>query len=156
MDPNSGKKNMFNKLSKKQCLDLLEKETFSRVTVSFYKYVVLENLDNLRDNLYENWRQLEVLGRIYLAEEGINAQLSVPKHNWEVFVKQVYSYSFFKDVIFKKAVEDDGKSFFKLTVKIRPQIVADGLSKTDYDVTNVGEHLSINNGMKQLIMALQW
>ena len=142
MDPNSGKKNMFNKLSKKQCLDLLEKETFSRVTVSFYKYVVLENLDNLRDNLYENWRQLEVLGRIYLAEEGINAQLSVPKHNWEVFVKQVYSYSFFKDVIFKKAVEDDGKSFFKLTVKIRPQIVADGLSKTDYDVTNVGEHLS--------------
>ena len=74
MDPNSGKKNMFNKLSKKQCLDLLEKETFSRVTVSFYKYVVLENLDNLRDNLYENWRQLEVLGRIYLAEEGINAR----------------------------------------------------------------------------------
>ena len=47
MDPNSGKKNMFNKLSKKQCLDLLEKETFSRVTVSFYKYVVLENLENL-------------------------------------------------------------------------------------------------------------
>ena len=39
-------------------------------------------------------------------------------------------------------VEDDGKSFFKLTIKIRNQIVADGLSINDYDVTNVGEHLS--------------
>ena len=153
MDPNSGKKNMFNKLSKKQCLDLLEKETFSRVTVSFYKYVALENLENLRDDLYDNWRRLEVLGRIYLAEEGINAQLSVPQHNWKFFVKYVCSYSFFKDIIFKTALEDDGKSFFKLTVKIRSQIVADGLSKNDYDVTNVGDHLSakqwneaINNG----------
>ena len=44
---------MFNKLSKKQFLDLLGKETLHRVNVSFYKYVVLENLDNLRDNLYE-------------------------------------------------------------------------------------------------------
>ena len=68
-------------------------------------------------------------------------------------MKYVYSYSFFKDIIFKTALEDDGKSFFKLTVKIRPQIVFDGLSKNDYDVTNVGDHLSakqwneaINNG----------
>ena len=78
---------------------------------------------------------------IYI-EEGINAQLSVPEHNWKDFVKNVNSYSYFKDIPFKIAVEDDGKSFFKLTIKIRNQIVADGLSINDYDVTNVGDHLS--------------
>ncbi|MAO72093.1 MAG: hypothetical protein CMD02_06270 [Flavobacteriales bacterium] len=142
MDPNAGKKNMFNKLSKEQCLALLEKETFNRITVSFYRYIILENLEKLRDHLYDNWKELEVLGRIYIAEEGINAQLSVPEHNWKDFVKNVNSYSYFKDIPFKIAVEDDGKSFFKLTIKIRNQIVADGLSINDYDVTNVGDHLS--------------
>ena len=142
MDPNAGKKNMFNKLSKEQCLALLEKETFNRITVSFYRYIILENLPKLRDHLYDNWKELEVLGRIYIAEEGINAQLSVPENNWKDFVKNVNSYSYFKDIPFKIAVEDDGKSFFKLTIKIRNQIVADGLSTNDYDVTNVGDHLS--------------
>ena len=142
MDPNAGKKNMFNKLSKEQCLALLEKETFNRITVSFYRYIILENLPKLRDHLYDNWKELEVLGRIYIAEEGINAQLSVPECNLKDFVKNVNSYSYFKDIPFKIAVEDDGKSFFKLTIKIRNQIVADGLSINDYDVTNVGDHLS--------------
>ena len=142
MDPNAGKKNMFNKLSKEQCLALLEKETFNRITVSFYRYIILENLPKLRDHLYNTWKELEVLGRIYIAEEGINAQLSVPEYNWKDFVKNVNSYSYFKDIPFKIAVEDDGKSFFKLTIKIRNQIVADGLSISDYDVTNVGDHLS--------------
>ena len=153
MDPNAGKKNMFNKLSKEQCMALLEKETFKRITISFYKYTILENLSELRDDLYNNWNELGVLGRIYIAEEGINAQLSVPEHNWEDFVKNINAFSNFKEIPFKIAVEDDGKSFFKLTIKIRNQIVSDGLSINDYDVTNVGTHLSasqwneaINNG----------
>ena len=153
MDPNAGKKNMFNKLNKEQCMALLEKETFKRITMSFYRYTILENLPELRDDLYNNWNELGVLGRIYIAEEGINAQLSVPEHNLEDFVKNINSFSNFKEIPFKIAIEDDGKSFFKLTIKIRNQIVSDGLSITDYDVTNVGEHLSasqwnesINNG----------
>ena len=79
MDPNAGKKNMFNKLSKEQCMALLEKETFKRITISFYKYTILENLPELRDDLYNNWNELGVLGRIYIAEEGINAQLTLHK-----------------------------------------------------------------------------
>jgi len=142
MDPNAGKKNMFNKLSKSQCMDLLKQETFNRVTVSFYRYIILSNLNDLRDDLYNKWNELGVLGRIYIANEGINAQLSVPEHNWENFVKNINSYTFLEDVPFKIAVEDDGKSFFKLTIKIKSQIVADGLKIEDYDVTNVGEHLS--------------
>ena len=65
MDPNAGKKNMFNKLSKEQCMALLEKETFKRITISFYKYTILENLPELRDNLYNNWNELAVRKNIY-------------------------------------------------------------------------------------------
>ena len=43
------------------------------------------------------------------------------------FVKNINSYTFLEDVPFKIAVEDDGKSFFKLTIKIKKQIVSDGL-----------------------------
>ena len=151
MDPNAGKKHMFNKLSKSECLDILNKEDFSRKTVSFYRYVILKDLSDFRDELYKSWNKLAVLGRIYIAKEGINAQLSVPEHHWEEFIENINSYKQFQGVPFKFALEDNGKSFFKLTVKIRDQIVADGLSSDQYDVTNVGKHLSAkewNNSME--------
>ena len=141
MDPNTGKKGMFNKLSKEQGIKLLEQEDFKRKTISFYKYVILDNPYNLRDKLYADWVKLGVLGRIYLAHEGINAQLSVPKNNWKKFVKDVNEHHQFSDVPFRIAVEDNGKSFYKLTIKVRKQIVADGLKIDEYDVTNVGNHL---------------
>ncbi len=72
MDPNSGKKGMFNKLSKDQAVDLLKDEDFKRKTVSFYRYVILENPNKLRDELYADWLELGVLGRIYLAIEGMH------------------------------------------------------------------------------------
>ena len=152
MDPNTGKKNMFNKLSKEQGLKLLEQEGFERKTVSFYRYVIIDSPYELRDELYESWKELGVLGRIYLAYEGVNAQLSIPESNFEEFVKLVHANSFFTDMPFKIAVEDDGKSFFKLTVKVRKQIVADGLPIDEYDVTNVGSHLdakSWNNALEK-------
>jgi len=141
MDPNTGKKNMFNKLSKEQGLKLVEQEEFNRKTVSFYRYVIIDSPSDLRDELYESWRNLGVLGRIYLAHEGVNAQLSVPEPNWDAFARAVHENPLFADMPFKIAVEDDGKSFFKLTIKVRKQIVADGLPIDEYDVTNVGDHL---------------
>ena len=133
---------MFNKLNKERALYLLNKESFKRKTVSFYKYVIIEKPNELRDNLFSIWKKLEVLGRIYLAKEGINAQLSVPEHNWDTFVENVLSNKYFTDIKFKVAIEDDGKSFFKLTIKVRKKIVADGLGSDEYDVTNVGKHLT--------------
>lgn len=150
MDPNTGKKGMFNKLSKQQGLALLAKEDFFRKTVSFYRYVILDYPFDLRDELYSQWNELGVLGRIYLAHEGINAQLSVPEHNWDAFEKAVHTNKYFTDMPFKFAVEDDGKSFYKLTIKVRHQIVADGLPIDEYDVTNVGVHLDAAKWNKAL------
>ncbi len=141
MDPNGGKKGMFNKLGRKEAILRLEQESFNRVTVSFYRYIIIENVESFRDKLYSEWKSLSAYGRIYLAKEGVNAQMSVPEHNWDKFLENLNSYDVLKNIPFKIAVEDDGKSFFKLTIKVRNQIVADGLSENDYDVTNVGKHL---------------
>ena len=142
MDPNGSKENMCNKLSKQQCLRLLNAETFQRITLSLYKYVNLENPHTLRDLLYSKWLKLGILGRVYLANEGINAQVSVPEHNWDHFIGQLNSSKHFNNIPFKIAIENNKDPFFKLIIKVRNQIVADGLSENEYDLTNVGTHLS--------------
>lgn len=142
MDPNAGKKGLYNKLGRKELQKKLDAETFKRRTVSFYRYVILKNPQATRDTLYNEWSALNCLGRVYLSEEGINAQMNVPEQHWTEFAEKLYHHPEFKDVPFKIAVEDDGKSFLKLTVKVREKIVADGLRIEDYDVTNVGRHLT--------------
>lgn len=131
-----------NLVDKKILKEKLATDQTARKTVSFYRYVIIENPEELRDQLFAEWHELGAMGRIYLAQEGINAQMSVPLENWERFVDKLYQHAEFKDVPFKIAVEDDGKSFYKLTIKVRKKIVADGLDDHSFDVTNVGKHLS--------------
>ena len=144
MDPNSGKGILANKLSREELLAKLEAETFERKTLSFYKYVIIEDPKTLRDELFAQWSEWDCLGRIYVSREGINAQMNVPAHHWDAFEQYLHGMEYFKDVPFKMAVTDktDGKSFLKLIIKVRDQIVADGLQAEDYDVTDVGAHLT--------------
>lgn len=133
---------LYNKYDKETLRKKLMSEDFPRTTLSFYRYVILENVNEMRDQLYKELDALQVFGRIYVAREGINAQISVPTHNFDQFVKQLYSHPEFANVDLKIAVEDDGKSFYKLIVRIRGKIVADGLPDDTFDVTNVGKHLN--------------
>ncbi len=142
MDPNAGKKGLYNKLGPEELKKRLEAESFKRRTVSFYRYVNISDPQQMRDTLFSEWSEFNCLGRIYVAHEGINAQMNVPEHHWASFVHKLYAHQEFADMPFKIAVEDDGKSFLKLTVKVREKIVADGLDEDSWDVTNVGKHLS--------------
>lgn len=117
-------------------------EDFNRITISFYRYVIIEDPHALRDELYEEWSKLAVFGRTYLAKEGINAQMSVPEHHWDEFMLRLQARKIFENMPIKRAVEDDGKSFYKLKLKVRTKIVADGLEDGTFDVTNVGRHLT--------------
>ncbi len=112
------------------------------MTFSFYRYVLIPDPQVLRDRLYVEWSVMNCFGRIYIAREGINAQMSIPESNMEEFLVKLNQHEYFNNIQLRYAIEDDGKSFFKLTLKIRPKIVADGLSEDDYDFTNVGTHLS--------------
>jgi UPF0176 protein len=131
-----------NRLNKDEALAKLATEDFERKTLSFYRYVKIEDPIETRNQLFTEWEALGCLGRIYIAEEGINAQMNVPEPMWEQFVEALYARPEFKDVPFKHAVEDPSESFWKLTIKIKDKIVADGLNDETFDASDVGQHLN--------------
>ncbi|MBP1677093.1 MAG: Rhodanese domain protein [Bacteroidetes bacterium] len=133
---------LANKTDKRILKENLQKETFNRRTISFYKYFDIENPQEFRDMLFRKWTELNCFGRIYVAREGINAQMSVPEHHLNAFLKNLYSIPALDQLPIKYAIEDDGKSFYKLTIKVRPKIVADGLEHGTYDLSRVGRHLT--------------
>ena len=135
-------KQFHNIYGRAELLKMRAAENFRRKTVSFYRYVIIEDPAILRDKLYEDWSNMGVLGRVYLAKEGINAQISVPEHHIEAFVNYLNNSVWFSEMPMKWAVEDSPFSFLKLTLKVRKKIVADGLPDGSFDVTNVGKHLT--------------
>ena len=132
---------LFNKVGRDILKKELAVEPFDRITASFYVYHPIENPEVFRDQLFIDWNKLNILGRIYVATEGINAQLSVPEQNWSQFRKTMNSFPFLRNVLIKKAIQD-GNSFYKLTVKVRKELVAYGVPKNSYDMNKVGNHLS--------------
>jgi UPF0176 protein len=78
-----------NRINKDELKTRLAQEKIERVTFSFYRYVKIEDPKELRDNLFIQWTDLNCFGRIYVAHEGINAQMSVPKSNWDNFCSTI-------------------------------------------------------------------
>ena len=133
---------LYNKLSAKERAALIDEAGEERLTLSFYAYAQIENPSLLRDELFIAWNALDVLGRIYVAHEGVNAQLSVPAPRFEAFKKHLDSIDFLNGIRLNIAIEQDNKSFLKLKIKVRNKIVSDGLNDDAFDVTNKGIHLN--------------
>ena len=133
---------LYNKLSAHERAAMLEEAGTERLTLSFYQYAHIGNPQLFRDHLFLAWDKLEVLGRIYVAKEGINAQLSVPAPRFEAFKAHLDSIDFLEGIRLNIAVEQDLKSFLKLTIKVRDKIVADGLEDDSFDVTQKGKHVN--------------
>lgn len=132
---------LYNTLSAEERAQLIDEAGQERLTLSFYAYAKIENPKKFRDDLFIAWNALDALGRIYVATEGINAQMSVPAENFEAFRDTLEVYDFMKGIRLNVAVEQDNYSFLKLTIKVRNKIVADGLNDETFDVTNKGIHL---------------
>ena len=132
---------LYNKLSAEERAQIIDKNSQERITLSFYKYFNLGNRSLFRDHLFIMWSRLDVLGRIYIANEGINAQLSVPKESFDSFKKSILEIVPLNNIRLNIALEHNNKSFLKLTIKIREKIVADGLNDLSFDVTKIGKHL---------------
>ena len=132
---------LYNTLSAEERARLIDEAGKERLTLSFYAYAKIENPKKFRDDLFIAWNALDALGRIYVAHEGINAQMSVPADQFEVFRESLEAYDFMKGIRLNVAVEQDNHSFLKLTIKVRNKIVADGLNDDTFDVTNKGIHL---------------
>lgn len=132
---------LFNTLSAEERAELIDQSGKQRLTLSFYTYAHIEDPKQFRDSLFLAWNPLEVLGRIYVATEGINAQLSLPADNFYTFKGHLDTIPFLKDIRLNVAVEHDDHSFLKLTIKVRDKIVADGLNDSTFNVLDRGVHL---------------
>ena len=84
-----------NRVNKKELKKRIQEETIKRTTVSFYRYVIIENPQELRDEIFAQWQKLNILGRIYVAHEGINAQMSVPEANFDAYFNAMSNKSIF-------------------------------------------------------------
>ena len=131
---------MYNKKSIIELKKSLKRESFNRITCSFYKYCFIDNPEGLRNKLYSDLIEQDILGRIYVSKEGINAQISIPEHNVEDFKSYIHSIDVFSDIKFKHAVEE-GTSFLKLKILVRDEIVAYKVPQKSYDMNNTGVHL---------------
>jgi len=133
---------LYNTLSAKERAQLIETAGQERLTLSFYQYAQIGNPQLFRDYLFLHWNPLDALGRIYVAHEGINAQMSIPAVNFALFKAHLDSITFLEHVRLNIAIEQDNKSFLKLTIKVRNKIVADGLNDASFDVTQKGKHVN--------------
>ena len=136
------KKSLHNRINRDELKRQLAESKEDRKTLSFYKYYNIKNPNFFRDYLYYEWSNLGVMGRIYIANEGINGQMSVPSSNYEAFKIKMREVLFLNGIRLNIAREDDGKSFFKLAIKVRKKIVADGLNDETFDVTDKGVHVN--------------
>ncbi|MFT4968509.1 MAG: UPF0176 protein [Chitinophagales bacterium] len=132
---------LCNRLDKRVLKEQIANSNEKRMTISFYKYAQIGNPQFFRDYLYIHFDQVGVLGRIYVAHEGVNAQMSVPEKNYDAFVSEMEDIVFLRGIRLNTAVENSDDSFYKLIVKHRPKILADGLEDLSFDVTNKGLHL---------------
>lgn len=132
---------LHNRVSAAELKQRLAQETIKRVTISFYQYAKIQDPQAFRDNLYESLFKLDTFGRIYVAHEGINAQISVPEHHLEAFKEVIYAIDFLHGIRLNIAVDDDGKSFFVLKIKVREKIVADGITDPTFDMDNRGKYV---------------
>ena len=133
---------LHNRISQKELKQRLLQETEPRTTISFYQYFPINDPQEFRDTLFKNLFELKVFGRIYVAHEGINAQISVPASNFEALKSYLYSIEPLKGIRLNIAVDDDGKSFWVLKIKVRDKIVADGITDPNFSMEEKGKYVN--------------
>ncbi|MBX9779005.1 MAG: rhodanese-related sulfurtransferase [Chitinophagaceae bacterium] len=132
---------LHNRVSGKELKEKMLAETFTRTTISFYRYFFIENPQRFRDDLYKSLHAIQVFGRIYVAHEGINAQINVPDHELENFKKIIDSTSGLENLRLNIAAEQ-GKSFWVLKIKVREKIVADGITDPSFSIDQRGKYVN--------------
>ena len=133
---------LHNRISQAELKKLLYEETEHRTTISFYQYFQIDDPQLFRDEMYKALNALKVFGRIYIATEGINAQVSVPDSNVDAFRTYLNTIPALKDIRLNIAVDDDGKSFWVLKIKVREKIVADGITDPGFSMQNKGKYVN--------------
>lgn len=134
---------LHNQISNKELKQRMLEEKEPRATISFYKYFHIDNPQQFRNELYLKFFGIDVFGRVYIASEGINGQISVPENKKDLFKEILYNaHPQLKGVRLNIALDNDGKSFWVLRMKVRNKIVADGIEDPSFDPSKTGKYLN--------------
>ncbi len=133
---------LHNRVSRKELKQRILEDPTPRTTISFYCYFPIEDCNSFRNELYRRFNDMGVYGRVYLAQEGINAQISVPTEKIDAFKNYLYSIEPLNGLRLNIAVDDNSKSFYVLDIKVRNKIVADGIDDPAFDMQNKGRYVT--------------
>ena len=134
---------LHNQISNKELKKRMHEETEPRATISFYKYFQIDEPLMFRNELYLKFVEIDVFGRVYIASEGINGQISVPQNKKDAFKEILYNaHPALNGIRLNEALDNDGKSFWVLRMRVRNKIVADGIDDLSFNPSNTGKYLS--------------
>ena len=132
---------LHNRVSRRELKERAHRDTTPRTTISFYCYFPISDPVYFRDKWYKALNALNVFGRIYIAHEGINAQISCPDEYVEQLRQFIYSEPAMNQLRLNKAVDENRNSFYVLDIKVRKKIVADGIDDPSFSMENKGRYV---------------
>ena len=132
---------LHNRVNRKELKLKALADNTPRRTLSFYRYLPIASPAALRDEWYGSFSAMGVLGRVYLAKEGVNAQVSVPEQNLGALKAYLDSQEGFEAMRLNAAVEEKRSSFFVLSIKVKRKIVADGIDDPTFDMARKGRYV---------------
>lgn len=105
--------------------------SFSMVT--FYSFVKIDSPKAVIEKLNRDWKPFEALGRVYVAEEGVNAQMAIPSNVLSHFKECVKSEPLLSGAVvnddrdISRKQYEDLLPFRSLHIRERKQILVDGI-----------------------------
>jgi len=107
---------------------------YKNKVISFYKYVAIENPEALMKEHLEWCRENGILGKVYLAKEGISGSIFGDEDAISKYKEHLKNYKIFEDVWFKETTTDQ-IAYSKMHVRVKEEIVNSGLSDTKLEHT---------------------
>jgi len=110
--------------------------------ILFYKYTSIADPEKLRVEQVTLCKRLDLKGRMIVAQEGINGTFEGTDENIKVYVQDLLAHPEFTDIHIKRS-KGTGDGFPKLSIKVRPEIVATHLEERDIDPNKItGKYLT--------------
>ena len=135
---------LHNRVSRKELKEKFAHDNTPRNTLSFYCYFEIEDPTAFRNKWYIYLDSIQVKGRIYIATEGLNAQISCPVENFNKLRNFIYTESALNNLRLNKAIEDNNNAFYVLDIKVRKKIVSDGIEDSTFSMNNRGRYVNAN------------
>lgn len=132
---------LHNRVSRKILKEKALNDNTPRTTISFYCYLPIEDPEQFRNKWFLSLQKLGVMGRIYIAHEGINAQVNCPNDQLEALRDFIYAHPELNNLRLNKAVDENRNSFYVLDIKVRKNIVADGITDPHFSMTKKGRYV---------------